>query len=62
MNIERIQRAQGLFSVAQLTVGAVLAVSAMGAFAQAKPLEGKVVKLAWIDPQTGLMGPVGNNS
>ncbi len=58
MNVERMQRSQGLFN---LTLGAALIVTAAGAFAQAKPLEGKVVKLAWIDPQTGLMGPVGNN-
>ncbi len=29
--------------------------------AAAKPLQGQVVKLAWIDPLSGLMGPVGNN-
>jgi branched-chain amino acid transport system substrate-binding protein len=23
--------------------------------------KGETVKIAWIDPQTGLMGPVGNN-
>ncbi len=39
-----------------------LAGSASLAVAQAKkPLEGQVVKLAWIDPLSGLMGPVGNN-
>ena len=42
-------------------VGAALAVSAGTAFAQAKPLQGQVVKLAWIDPLSGLMAPVGNN-
>ncbi len=26
-----------------------------------KPLQGEVVKMAWIDPLSGLMGPVGNN-
>ena len=32
------------------------------AAAQAKkPLEGQVVKMAWIDPLSGLMAPVGNN-
>ena len=61
MNVQPIQPKHGLFAFAQLTVGVALAVAAVGAFAQAKPLEGKVVKLAWIDPQTGLMGPVGNN-
>jgi branched-chain amino acid transport system substrate-binding protein len=36
---------------------------APAAFAQAaaRPLAGQVVKLAWIDPLSGLMGPVGNN-
>jgi branched-chain amino acid transport system substrate-binding protein len=42
-----------------------LAVGAGPAAAQnkaaAKPLQGQVVKLAWIDPLSGLMGPVGNN-
>jgi len=45
----------------QLLAASALAVSAGTAFAQAKPLAGTVVKVAWIDPQTGLMGPVGNN-
>ena len=27
----------------------------------AKPLDGQVVKMAWIDPLSGLMAPVGNN-
>jgi branched-chain amino acid transport system substrate-binding protein len=44
-----------------LVVSAALVLSAGVALAQAKPLAGKTVKLAWIDPQTGLMGPVGNN-
>ena len=35
--------------------------TAQSAFAQAKPLAGQTVKIAWIDPQTGLMGPVGLN-
>ncbi|HEY2561612.1 MAG TPA: branched-chain amino acid ABC transporter substrate-binding protein [Caldimonas sp.] len=46
-------------------IGAALVVSAGSALAQAKagakPLQGQVVKLAWIDPLSGLMGPVGNN-
>jgi len=42
-------------------IGATLAVSAGTALAQAKPLQGQVVKLAWIDPLSGLMAPVGNN-
>jgi branched-chain amino acid transport system substrate-binding protein len=48
-----------------LTVGAALAVSTGAVMAQAKaggkPLAGETVKIAWIDPLTGLMGPVGNN-
>jgi branched-chain amino acid transport system substrate-binding protein len=44
-----------------LTVGAALAACAGSALAQAKPLAGQTVKLMWIDPLTGLMGPVGNN-
>ncbi|MEO8835151.1 MAG: ABC transporter substrate-binding protein, partial [Caldimonas sp.] len=46
-------------------VGFALAASAGTASAQAKraakPLQGQVVKMAWIDPLSGLMGPVGNN-
>lgn len=45
----------------QLSVGAALVVAASAAMAQAKPLAGQVVKLMWIDPLTGLMGPVGTN-
>ena len=48
----------------QLSVGAAMVVSATSVLAQskaAKPLQGQVVKLAWIDPLSGLMGPVGNN-
>ena len=58
MTFENMPRSGRLF---QLAVGAMLVVSATGAWSQAKPLAGQVVKLAWIDPQTGLMGPVGNN-
>ncbi len=36
---------------------ATLTLSMAGAFAQ----QGQTVKIAWIDPLTGLMGPVGNN-
>jgi branched-chain amino acid transport system substrate-binding protein len=50
-----------LRSLAGLAVAAALAVPTTAVFAQAKPLAGKVVKIAWIDPLTGLMGPVGNN-
>jgi branched-chain amino acid transport system substrate-binding protein len=42
-----------------------LAASVTSATAQskagAKPLQGEVVKIAWIDPLSGLMAPVGNN-
>jgi branched-chain amino acid transport system substrate-binding protein len=47
-----------------LTVGAALVVSANVAMAQAKgakPLAGQTVKIAWIDPLSGLMAQVGNN-
>lgn len=47
--------------VLNLTVGAALVVSASAALAQAKPLAGQTVKMMWIDPLTGLMGPVGTN-
>ncbi len=43
-------------------IALALAGSTGVAVAQAKkPLEGQVVKMAWIDPLSGLMGPVGNN-
>ena len=42
-------------------IGAAFAVSAGTALAQGKPLQGQVVKMAWIDPLSGLMAPVGNN-
>ncbi len=46
-------------------VGAAMAVSTGAALAQskaaAKPLQGEVVKLAWIDPLSGPFGPVGTN-
>ena len=51
-----------LFNVA---LGAALAATAGTALAQAKPgakpLAGQTVKIMWIDPLTGLMGPVGTN-
>ncbi|MDQ6628681.1 MAG: branched-chain amino acid ABC transporter substrate-binding protein [Pseudomonadota bacterium] len=51
--------------IAGLCVGAVLVASATLALAQnkgaAKPLQGQTVKIAWIDPLSGLMAPVGNN-
>jgi len=52
-------------SVLATCVGVALAASAGSASAQAKagakPLDGQVVKMAWIDPLSGLMAPVGNN-
>ena len=44
-----------------VSAGSALAQAKAGAKAGAKPLQGQVVKLAWIDPLSGLMGPVGNN-
>ena len=48
-----------------LAVAIVLAGGNAVAVAQtkggAKPLQGEVVKMAWIDPLSGLMAPVGNN-
>jgi len=45
-----------------LAAGAALVVGAGSAFAQAKkPTAGEVVKIAWIDPLSGLMAPVGTN-
>jgi branched-chain amino acid transport system substrate-binding protein len=58
MNLQRTPTAKGLFS---LSLGAALVVSATLAFGQAKPLAGQTVKIMWIDPLTGLMGPVGTN-
>ena len=52
-------------SAAALCVGVALALPASVALAQAKagakPLQGQVVKLAWIDPLSGPFGPVGTN-
>ena len=51
--------------VIALCAGALLATSTSLALAQAKaaakPLQGQVVKLAWIDPLSGPFGPVGTN-
>jgi branched-chain amino acid transport system substrate-binding protein len=58
MNLQRTPKAKGLFALA---LGASLVVSATLAFGQAKPLAGQTVKIMWIDPLTGLMGPVGTN-
>lgn len=62
MSIPRTAVTRRIFG---LTVGAALVVSATCATAQSrsatKPLAGQVVKIAWIDPLSGLMAPVGNN-
>ena len=50
-----------LFTASQIALGAALVVNAGTAMAQAKPLAGQTVKMMWIDPLTGLMGPVGSN-
>ena len=52
---------QCLFTLSQLAIGAALVVNAGSVLAQAKPLAGQTVKMMWIDPLTGLMGPVGSN-
>jgi branched-chain amino acid transport system substrate-binding protein len=44
------------FALKSIAVAA-MSLSLASAFAQ----KGETVKIAWIDPQTGLMGPVGNN-
>jgi branched-chain amino acid transport system substrate-binding protein len=50
-----------LSALTNLAVGAAMAITAGAVMAQAKPLAGQTVKLMWIDPLTGLMGPVGTN-
>ncbi len=44
-----------------ILAGTALAMSANLAVAQSKPLSGQTVKIAWIDPLSGLMAPVGSN-
>ncbi|HXD04710.1 MAG TPA: branched-chain amino acid ABC transporter substrate-binding protein [Burkholderiaceae bacterium] len=46
-----------MFPLAATAFAAVLALGAASAFAQ----KGETVKIAWIDPLTGLMAPVGQN-
>ncbi len=55
------QRRQWVMGLAGAVAGSALGVAPALVRAQAGPLKGKVVKIAWIDPLTGLMGPVGNN-
>ena len=54
-----LQSAVGVAAALALAAGssAVLAQTKAGV----KPLQGEVVKMAWIDPLSGLMAPVGNN-
>ena len=47
--------------LAALALGCSMTLGAPAVLAQAKPLAGQVVKIAWIDPLSGLMGPVGIN-
>ena len=61
MTTARSPLSRCLFSFSQLAVGAALVVNAGTVLAQAKPLAGQTVKMMWIDPLTGLMGPVGSN-
>ncbi len=52
------------FGSLKISIALAVALAAPAASAQtdgAKPLAGQVVKLAWIDPLSGLMGPIGNN-
>ena len=48
-------------SLVHLGIAAALTVATGAALAQTKPLAGQIVKMMWIDPLTGLMGPVGGN-
>ena len=57
----KLSQRSTLSRLLQLSAGAALVVAAGVAMAQAKPLAGQTVKLMWIDPLTGLMGPVGTN-
>uniref|UniRef100_UPI0032B2CB49 ABC transporter substrate-binding protein n=1 Tax=uncultured Aquincola sp. TaxID=886556 RepID=UPI0032B2CB49 len=59
MNIGSISASRRGFTLG--LVGAALAAGSVGAWAQAKPLAGQTVKMMWIDPLSGLMGPVGTN-
>ncbi len=61
MTTARSPLSRCLFTLSQLAVGAALVVNAGTVLAQAKPLAGQTVKMMWIDPLTGLMGPVGSN-
>ncbi len=47
--------------VFNLSLGAALVTSVTPGWAQAKPLAGQTIRIAFIDPLTGLMGPVGTN-
>ena len=61
MQSKRTSMSKRLFT---LSLGAGLVLPATLGWAQtkgAKPLAGQTVKIAFIDPLSGLMGPVGNN-
>src|SRR4029453_12607682 len=48
--------------VGSVVLAAALIAASGAAMPQAKkPLQGETVKMAWIDPLSGLMAPVGNN-
>ena len=61
----RARPSQLKYTTLSLCVGTALAATGGQALAQtktaAKPLAGQTVKIAWIDPLSGLMAPVGNN-
>ena len=61
MNTANPSNTRPTVRLVSLCVGAALAVAAGAVMAQPKPLAGQTVKLMWIDPLTGLMGPVGTN-
>ena len=58
MQTKRTSMSKRLFT---LSLGAGLVLPATFGWAQTKPLAGQTVKIAFIDPLSGLMGPVGNN-
>ena len=62
MNLTRTPIAASLLAA---MLGLALGTACDGVLAQAKaaakPLQGQVVKIAWIDPLSGLLGPIGNN-
>jgi len=66
MTFQNLRSTTPLRHAARHFVNAGVATSLVFASAAApaqskKPLQGEVVKIAWIDPLSGLMGPTGNN-